>query len=330
MKWFIFFLALFFNLDGFATVRILTFHYNQPNFVELQYKTLKKFLKDDFELIVFNDARTLENERGIENVCKEYGIKCIRFKPEWHLTDPLNIYLQSRLQEPSTKGNWGWNEETSIEKIANNPSIRHSHVIQYALDHYGYDHDDIVVIMDGDNFLIKPLSIRDLLSSHDIVGFNQNCDFLGKGRKQLQLSPLNNVDSLWVVFIAFCPSKLPNPRELQFHADVINGHPTIPNNTMGDTGSAVFKYLQKYPYLKVLTYHWQDSGIFRAYFSEQELKEIGFSDELIRFIHNIAPGNVQFFVFEHFVHFSAVSAKVAYHDQKVHYLREFVDEILKE
>ena len=55
--------------------------------------------------------------------------------------------------------------------IRENPSVRHFHVIDYALEHYGYDHDDIIVIMDGDNFLIKPLSIRELLGRNDIIGF---------------------------------------------------------------------------------------------------------------------------------------------------------------
>lgn len=107
LKLFIFILVLFFSNEGYATVRILTFHYNQPEFIEIQYKTLKKFLMDDFELIVFNDAKTPENEKGIENICNEHGIKCVRFKPEWHLIDPLNIYLQECLQEPSTIGIWG-------------------------------------------------------------------------------------------------------------------------------------------------------------------------------------------------------------------------------
>lgn len=329
MKQLIFILALFFSIDIFATVRILTFHYNQPNFVEIQYKTLKKFLKDDFELIVFNDAKTIENERGIEEVCNQYGIKCVRFKPEWHLTDPLNTYLKARLQEESTVGNWGWNASTPLEEIANNPSVRHSHVIQYALDHYGYDHDDIVVIMDGDNFLIKPLSIRELLDSNDIIGFNQRHDRWGTGRRRSQITVPKNKEMLWVVFIAFYPRKLPSPRELQFHVDVIRNHSLLPNNTIGDTGAAVYKYLQKYPNLKIQAYHWQDSGIFRAYFSYEELKKLGFSDCLIRFINDVSPGNVQFFMLEHFVHFGAVSGEDVDHQHKVYCVCKFIEEILK-
>jgi hypothetical protein len=134
IKWL---LILVFLLDCrlFATVRILTFHYNQADFIEMQYKTFNKFLSDDFELIVFNDAKTEENEKAIENICHKYQIKCVRYQPEWHLTNPLNDYLKKRLEEPTTIGYWGWNGSTTIEEIGTHPSVRHCHVIQYALDH---------------------------------------------------------------------------------------------------------------------------------------------------------------------------------------------------
>ena len=183
----ILFLTFVFHTQVFAKIRILTFHCNQSDFIELQYKTLIKFLKDDFELLVFNDAITKENEQSIEDICNKYQIKCIRFQQEWHLTDPLNCYLKMRLEEPSTIGTWGWNASTSIEEIGNNPSVRHNHVIQYALDHYGYDHDDMVVIMDGDNFLIKPLSIRELLNSNHIIAFDRWPDELAEKKMSIAI-----------------------------------------------------------------------------------------------------------------------------------------------
>ncbi|HSX10879.1 MAG TPA: hypothetical protein VLF94_04095 [Chlamydiales bacterium] len=315
---------LFLAAEGFSTVRILTFHYNQADFVEMQYKALRKFLEDDFELIVFNDARTPDNEQGIKAACDKHGIKCVRFEPEWHFSDPLNSYLQSRLQEKSTVPIWGWNASTSITEIANNPSVRHSHVIQYALDHYGYNHDDIVVIMDGDCFVLKPLSIRELLGSDDLIAFNQRNDPLGA----MQISVLQGEEMFWVVFMAFCPSKLPNPRELHLNVDVISGCHHLPENTLGDTGAAVYKYLQKYPHLRTTAYYWQYSWVFRK-FTNKELKEMGFNKFLIHFIYAIAPGDVQLFLRQTFMHFGAVSAEDVNHKQKVRCLAKLMDELLK-
>jgi glycosyltransferase involved in cell wall biosynthesis len=322
-------LFLLINTQIFAKIRILAFHCNQADFIEMQYKTLNKFLQDDFELIVFNDAKTEENKKWIENVCQAYQIKCVRFEPEWHLTDPLNTYLQMRLQQPSTIGIWGWNASTSIEQLGAHASVRHSHVIQYALDHFGYCHDDIVVLMDGDNFLIKPLSIRELLGSNDIVGFNQWPDEGARLRRRGELTVPKNMEKFWVVFIAFNPRKLPDLYDLKFHVDVVSGHPHLPNNTISDTGAAIYNYLQNHPELKLQAYPWQDSGVFRYYFSNKELKDMNLSDRLIRFIQDIAPGNVQFFVFEHFMHFSAGSFEVADHQHKVGHLHKFIADILK-
>ena len=328
IKVLVFFLTFIINSNIFATIRILTFHCNQADFIEIQYKTLNKFLKDDFELIVFNDAKTEKNEKWIDNVCQDYQIKCVRFKPEWHLIDPLNTYLKMRLQEPSTQGYWGWNASTSIEEIANHPSVRHCHVIQYALDNYGYDHDDIVVIMDGDNFLIQPLSIRKLLGSNDIVGFNQRADELAEQRRQWNIAVSKSSEMFWVVFIAFNPQKLPDVRELKFHVDVVSGHSILPNNTISDTGAALYKYLWKHPHLQLQAYPWQHSYTYRC-FEYEELKKMRISDRLIQFVKDIAPGNVQFFAFEHFMHFSSGSFESVDHQHKVFHLREFIDDILK-
>jgi len=320
---------LFMSTQVFAKVRILTFHCNQAGFIEMQYKTLSKFLLDDFELIIFNDAKTVENEKWIESVCQTYQIKCVRFEPEWHLTDPLNSYLKMKLQEPSTIGIWGWNASTSVEELGSLPSVRHSHVIQYALDHYGYCHDDIVVLMDGDNFLIKPLSFRELLGSNDIVGFNQWPDELAQLRRRGELTVPKNMEMFWVVFIAFNPRKLPDLHDLKFHVDVVTGHSHLPNNTISDTGAAIYKYLWSHPDLKLQAYPWQSSCNFRSYFSHEELKNINLSDRLIQFMQNIAPSNVQLFVFEHFMHFSAGSSDCADHQHKMGHLHKFIEDILK-
>jgi len=37
-------------------VLVLTCAFNRPDFIELQYKTFKAFLNDDYEFVVFNDA----------------------------------------------------------------------------------------------------------------------------------------------------------------------------------------------------------------------------------------------------------------------------------
>ena len=59
-----------------ARVRILTFHCNMPQFIELQKKTLDKFLQNKYELVVCNDARAPEDKCAIQNTCRQLGIRC--------------------------------------------------------------------------------------------------------------------------------------------------------------------------------------------------------------------------------------------------------------
>lgn len=56
------------QLEG--KVKILTFHYNKPDFIELHVKACKQFLQHDFEILVFNDAANLTTEIAILETCK--------------------------------------------------------------------------------------------------------------------------------------------------------------------------------------------------------------------------------------------------------------------
>ena len=84
MRWCVW-VCLLAPLALFAKVRILTFHYNRPDFLEYQMRAFQKYLLDDYEVIVFNDAKDAGNECAIRSFCEEHGILCVRFEPEWHL-----------------------------------------------------------------------------------------------------------------------------------------------------------------------------------------------------------------------------------------------------
>jgi hypothetical protein len=322
---------LVFLSSALAQVRILTFHCNHPEFIKMQHKTLRKFLLDDYELIVFNDAKTEEMEKQIEEVCQRCGILCVRFQPAWHLADPLNAYLKQRLEDPSTHGWWGWSGSTLIEELANHPSVRHSHVIQYALDHYGYDHNDIVALMDGDNFLIKPLSIRELLQQRDIVGFHQRGDEGAKRRLQGEITIPEGEEMPWVVFTAFDPRTLPDVRNLHFHVDVVSYHPKLPHNTIVDTGAAIYRYLGLHPELRLQAYPWQDSYTYR-HLSYEQLQQLQVSDRLIQFLRDIDPENVQLFIAESFMHLSASSFERSdpHYENKLFQVHRFLEDIVEE
>lgn len=118
-------------------VLVVTHSYNRPDFIELQYKTFKKFLKDDYEFVVFNDAKDSKLENEIRAMCASLGIRCIRV--------PQSIHTSSH------------------------PSRRHIDCIHYAFNEIGIKHDGIFAQVDSDIFLIEETSLRELSKDFEIV-----------------------------------------------------------------------------------------------------------------------------------------------------------------
>ena len=181
MKKILLFLSLSLSVSLYPIVRLLTFHYKREDLVRCQCEAYKKFFKDPFELIVFSDAPDDEYHSKIEKVCNEYGVRCIRFNQEWHPNAPLSLKID---EWAYLKNITGFRELGILRH--NHPSVRHCNVVQYALDNFGYNHDDIVGLIDGDLFPIRDFSIRHYMKEVDIIGtksFDETraCEFFWLG-----------------------------------------------------------------------------------------------------------------------------------------------------
>jgi hypothetical protein len=289
-----------------SKIRILTFQCNQAQFIEYQHLTLKKFLLDDYELIVINDGLSILERNEIDAVCKKYEIKSVFYEQEWHEHDLLNEYIKAATATehgndffcfPKTNG------YPDLEKISRNCSIRHCHLIQFALDHYAYNHDDLVVIMDGDVFMIQPTSIRTLLQEVPIVGVD---------------SEFGERHYLWVPFIAFDPKRLPNLKELKFHADLIEG-------VVCDTGSHSYTYLKNNPGVECQLYPRRNDFDFFPYDSTTFSKLGLTSLDTFRIQW---PVEMEFYVDYHFLHFMGGSG--THPHKKFQNLRDIISSVLEQ
>lgn len=74
-------------------MKIVTAVVNNPIFIEIQYYTLKKYFKGDYEFIVFNDAKGFPDftngndisvKTTIEQTCKNLNVTCINIPNEHH------------------------------------------------------------------------------------------------------------------------------------------------------------------------------------------------------------------------------------------------------
>jgi len=250
-----------------AKVRILTFHYNRPEFLELQIRTLQKFIQDDYELFIFNDAKSDTIRDAINEICARHSVNCLRYEQEWHHLNPVNETLRGHFQNPSIKSYLGFRYTGDVTDL---PSVRHAHVIQFALDRFGYTHDDLVVILDGDMFPIRPVSIHALQENYDVIGL-------------YRFVPKQNIGYLWVPFISLNMPRLPNKSEVKFDLALVNG-------MLADTGTAFYNYLKRHPGVSVKTYpNFEKSYSYRA-MSNEKMRELGFTDDEISYCQELNTG----------------------------------------
>ena len=193
MKINLFFTFLFFtlfNYNGLAfaeNVLIMTYSFNRPDFIEIQDKTFKKFLKDDYTFVVFNDAPQEEVSNQIIETCNRLNLRCIRI--------PQAIHNAPYLER--------WPGEDY-----NHPSVRCSNAVQFSLNNVGFDHDGIVMIIDSDMFLVKEFSIQNFLDGFDIAGVLQS---------------RQHIEYIWIGLVLLNMQTLPDKKTINVNCGKVDG-----------------------------------------------------------------------------------------------------------
>lgn len=124
-------------------MKVVTAVVNNPIFIEIQYYTLKKYMKCNYEFIVFNDAKDfcdftnggdITIKFAIEDMCKQLNIQCINVNNQHH----------------ANKNN-RWCQE---------PSHRTADSMNVILE-YQKQHPDYYLLLDSDMFLIDDYNMDD-------------------------------------------------------------------------------------------------------------------------------------------------------------------------
>lgn len=183
-----FLIFLSFSLD--AHVLVMTHSHNRPDFIKIQHDCFKKFLRDKYEFVVFNDARSHEVSKEIKATCKTLGLRCIRIPQEIH----DRAYLKRESYE-----------------TFNNANTRCANVVQYSLNTMGFDHDGLVVIIDSDMFLVKDFSIEKYLKDFAMAGVRQSN---------------GHVSFFWNGLVFFNMNRLPDKKSINFNCGNVEGKPT--------------------------------------------------------------------------------------------------------
>lgn len=266
----------------------------------MQHALFKKFLKEEFRFVVFNDANIPENEKKINDMCVALGVECIRI--------PQKIHTLPYMQRINGE-NW------------NHPSVRNSNVVQYSMDNYGFNHDDILVLLDSDLFLVNEFSIRDYLRDYDMAGCLHS---RGKGS--------SFVDYLWIGLIFIDMKKVRNIRTICFNTGRINDIPV-------DAGGYTHYFLKNNPENKIRHFGSCPISEFFCNMCKKNNKSYcthntellindGFNGIEIEFIQS-GITNSEFFIGNSFFHYRGGSnwdnQSASYHAKKQEKLEKFVE-----
>lgn len=283
-----------------SKVLIITHAYLRPDFIEIQYKTFKKFLTDEYEFVVFNDARNSHIRQQVNTTCQKLHIRCIEIPQAIH----DKPYLQRNPGEDF-----------------NNPCARCANVVQYSLDMLGFKHDDIVAIVDSDLFLVKEFSIVNYMKDYDIAGLLQS---------------RGNIDYLWNGIAFFNMNSLPDKETINFNCGFINNTAT----DVGGFIYYYFKNHPQIRIAYVNQHHsgyfacdvcQQYDAYTPCIHNANTWKKQGIPEKIINFMQK-GPNNVEFFIDHTFLHYRGGGnwdqKSPEYHAQKTKILNDFIEEIL--
>lgn len=307
-----------------AKILIITHNYNRPDFIKIQYHTFKKFLLDEYEYVVFNDATDHALETQINNVCSHLNIRCIRI-PQENRTQP--------------------NTAIDMSKYVFWAGLRHAEAILYSLETIGFDHPGVVMMIDSDMFLAKKFSVEDYMAGYDIAGLSQTRGY---------------AHFLWAGLIFFRMDTLPNKHSMQFKGGVAGD---IPYDTGGslhyyfqenpsvriryfdqDFRLFIGKYFNVYGIHNTLLTKFEDPFFYpqckscknahvQCTHAGAVLEELGIDPKIVSLVeaHNFIP-EVELVLKDTFIHYQAVSnyrnESKKFHNKKTKKLNKFIKKIL--
>lgn len=281
-----------------AKVLIFTHAYNRPDFVEIQHRTFQAFLEDEYEFVVFSDASDPQMAHAMQAVCDKYGIECVQV--------PQHIHNMPYLQR--------WPGENY-----NYPTVRNVNSVMYSLRTRGFKHDDILVLLDSDMFLVKKMNIRKAMEQYDLMGLHIT---------------YNGYPYIWHGLTFFNMKTLPDIDTIDFNCGRINGTPV-------DGGGHSHFYLKAHPDIRINFFNLHYSPTFRCEqcrkiksstctHMRKELNEWGlYGDEAVYFEQS---DNSQFMYDQQFLHYRSgtnwENHNAQYIQQKTNALHTYLNAVL--
>lgn len=296
MKRLILLCTIFCNIYA-EKVLIITHSFNKPHFIEWQYHTFNKFMLDEYEFVVFNDARSSTYRNEVRKICSKYNLQCIEIPQAIHDRPYLH-----RLPGENY----------------NNSCVRCANVVQYSLDQIGFDHNGLVMIIDSDMFLINAFSLKAFMQNTDLAGVAQS---------------VPNVHYLWNGLVFFNMNTTPNKRSMNWNCGKVNGSSVDVGGHMHhylvDNPQAHIKHLDVYHTGNLMCQSCRkNDSYYCAHGFEEKVQNNTYLDEANKQFLLKRPVNIEFLVNGHFLHYRGAgwdTKTPQYHKTKQQLCKEFIE-----
>lgn len=138
-------------------IHIFTYAHKRPDFIKLQYESIKKHVIGEYEYVVFNNAiDSKEQHEEIKNICDELNIKCV------------DIVIHNDIASSLIMGSINGNKYS-------NANVGTSYPIIYTFKHY-LTNEKKICIIDSDMFFIEDINFDDLMKDKDALYIPQYRD----------------------------------------------------------------------------------------------------------------------------------------------------------
>lgn len=126
-------------------INFYSFHFNRPDFIELQYESFKRFVSefDEVKFHIVNNASDPSLRAAINREAERFGLNVIR---------------------------------TEVDAPAHLPGLHHATAMNQVWHSHAMKQQGYVVLMDGDLFATKPFSVRSYMDYGNwvVAGARQN------------------------------------------------------------------------------------------------------------------------------------------------------------
>jgi hypothetical protein len=206
-------------------IKLFTFAANRPDFIGLQMHSFRKHLKEDFELVVFNNSRFDTtggaDYDGIHQRSREAGATVIDVEKDPDLIE--------RCQKIELSG-----PIFNRQGLYTSANVAHAYALCWAWENYVAKEKGAVGIIDSDVFLVEPIKLTDALVPHVMRNIPDGKPHVD-GRTFMYM---------WPTFFLADMARLKEPLTLNWWCGRIEGVPV-------DVGGQTYHYFQAHPELDV-------------------------------------------------------------------------------